>query len=64
MNPVTRLLADTPEAALLSTNREDKSAAAVPPTLSKGVEDTAVGVNILLHQLDEDVSAAFLHPLG
>ena len=72
MKPVNRLPVEAPEAALSITNREDedssfskyKREAAVPPTLNKEEEDTAVGVNSLLHELDEDVVAACLLPRG
>ena len=70
--PVTRSLEDTPVAALLSTYRKDEDsfslryrhAAAVPPTLNKEEEDTAVGANSSLHQQHEGVAAACLRPLG
>ena len=72
MKPATRFTVEASEAALSITNREDednsflkyKRAAAVPPPLNKEEVDTAVGVNSLRHQLDEDVAVAYLLPRG
>ena len=72
MKPVTRFPVEAPDIALFITNCEDedssflkyKHADAVPPTLNKEEEDTAVGVNSLRHQLDEDVAVACLRPRG